>query len=1015
MCNNCLNYQFSARSNLSTSAKSLPEPDVQTSAFVAEAEDGPLNEPAAQNGLMAGADYVETTDAPENTSTPYELVAGDTFTGTTSGIFDQDWVRVTVAPNSTVGLKVSTETYIPDFNIYDENGNYIRAGSWVDENSKAATFLNDKDVAVNIYVESHVWSNYINDRPYPSDYTVTVTTETGAIADYLTSGFWGGQSYAFNVAPGGTLTADITGLTAAGQYLARNALEAWTAVSGINFRFVSNGAQITFDDNESDAFTEFSNAGSTITSADVNISTGWLKAYGTSLNSYSFQTYIHEIGHALGLGHAGNYNHTATFGVDNLYLNDSWQATVMSYFDQEENTYVDASFALLLSPMVADILAIQQLYGTSTSIHTGNTTYGFGSTAGGYLDDFVRQNGPVAGTIVDSSGIDTLDFSGFSAAQKVDLRAEQASDIGGLTGNFFIARGTVIENARGGRGNDTLTGNASGNRLEGRDGHDVIDGGDGGDYLIGGNGIDRLSGGSGDDYLRGDAGADRLDGGAGFDLVYYHTSSSAIRINLADGLAERGGDAEGDTLTNVERIIGSTRGDWIFGDSSANVFDGHKGNDILRGEAGADQLDGGDGIDWAFYDTSDARVRINLGDGVAESGGHAEGDTLSSIERVLGSGFDDLIRGDGGSNYLAGGGDADLLYGGSGNDYLRGDEGADRLDGGSGWDLAYYHMSNAAVQIDLGDGLTETGGHAEGDTLVGIERIIGSNYNDRITGDAGDNDLRGHSGNDVLAGMAGADRLDGGSGTDWADYSASNARVKINLGDGAAEAGGHAEGDTLLNIERVLGSSFNDLIRGDGGSNYLAGGEGVDRLYGGSGNDYLRGDEGADWLDGGSGWDLAFYQTSAAGVKINLADGRAEAGGDAQGDILTSIERIIGSNHNDIINGSGGGDDLRGNGGDDILRGGSGNDRLQGDEGDDTLVGGSGSDIFHFRTLGATDTISDFEDTVDMIEIAAGANSFADLSITDLGADAQIVYGATTIVLGNFQHSLLSADDFHFV
>src|SRR5207244_3387453 len=132
---------------------------------------------------------------------------------------------------------------------------------------------------------------------------------------------------------------NVTALTLAGRILAREAFLLWSDIIGVTFQEVSSGGQITFDDNEDGAFADSDQVGGFTTSAHVNISTQWLSAYGTSLNSYSFQTYVHEIGHALGLGHAGNYNGDAQYPFDALYSNDSWAVTVMSYFDQQENTY----------------------------------------------------------------------------------------------------------------------------------------------------------------------------------------------------------------------------------------------------------------------------------------------------------------------------------------------------------------------------------------------------------------------------------------------------------------------------------------------------------------------------------------------------------------------------------------------------------------------------------------------------------------------------------------------------
>src|SRR5207249_1711735 len=182
---------------------------------------------------------------------------------------------------------------------------------------------------------------------------------------------------------------------------------------GVSFQEVSVGGQITFTDNATGAATDAIWSGGITTSAHVNVSTNWVNTYGTGLNTYSFQTYIHEIGHALGLGHAGDYNGSATYPADALFQNDSWATSIMSYFSQTENTYfagLGFNYNYAETPMIADIDAISTLYGLSTTTRAGDTTYGPGwSTSMGAI------------CIFDSGGTDTIDCTGFTGNQLVNL------------------------------------------------------------------------------------------------------------------------------------------------------------------------------------------------------------------------------------------------------------------------------------------------------------------------------------------------------------------------------------------------------------------------------------------------------------------------------------------------------------------------------------------------------------------------------------------------------------------
>ncbi|WP_372835121.1 S8 family serine peptidase, partial [Puniceibacterium confluentis] len=324
-----------------------------------------------------------------------------------------------------------------------------------------------------------------------------------------------------------------------------------------------------------------------------------------------------------------------------------------------------------------------------------------------------------------------------------------------------------------------------------------------------------------------------------------------------------------------------------------------------------------------------------------------------------------------GPNRLIGTNLNDTLNGLGGNDILIGLGGADELNGGDDVDTADYSASPGGVTVllDAGTGL---GGDAEGDTLIGIERAIGSIHDDVLTGDSnanllsggggddiidgnagtdllrggpGSDTIRGGIGNDTLDGGADGDDLDGGPGMDELDYRGSPDPVQIDLGLGAA-SGGFAQNDTISGFEYILGSAFGDILNGDSGINRLVGLGGDDTMNGGPGDDLLRGGVGADDLDGGDGTaDVVDYSDSNAGVSVDLGLNTASgAGSTADGDTIFGFERIYGSRHNDSLTGNDGDNILKGVTGDDTMNGGLGNDLLRGGRGIDNLFGGGDND-----------------------------------------------------------------------
>jgi hypothetical protein len=443
------------------------------------------------------------TDIPGDTTTTAALTLGSTLNGNLEVVGDHDWFRISLAAGQPVTVTLDGITLDdPYLYVRDSAGTLLYSNDdivdGVNRNSEV-TFT--PSYSGTYYIDVGAWNN-ASAGTYQvgaQAYTPPPVATNDQIASQLTNGFWNGDYHHWAVTQGGTITVNISTLNTSEQSLARAALSEWTDIIGVNFKEVTTGGQITFDDTEDSsgnpiAATDANWSNHIISSAHVHISTSWVTRYGTSLYSYSFQSYVHEIGHALGLGHAGDYNTTAAYPTDALFANDAWSTSIMSYFDQTENTYfADQGFtrAFVVTPMAADILAMQSLYGLSTTTRSGDTTYGFHANAGGVYDATLYPKAPY--TIFDNGGNDTLDFSGSSAAQLINLNPETFSNVNGYVGNLTIARGVVIENAIGGGGFDTIVGNSENNVLQGGLGGDSFTGGGGNDVFT-----DTMAGHNGD-------------------------------------------------------------------------------------------------------------------------------------------------------------------------------------------------------------------------------------------------------------------------------------------------------------------------------------------------------------------------------------------------------------------------------------------------------------------------------------------------------------------------------------
>ncbi|HET9427466.1 MAG TPA: calcium-binding protein, partial [Allosphingosinicella sp.] len=515
---------------------------------------------------------------------------------------------------------------------------------------------------------------------------------------------------------------------------------------------------------------------------------------------------------------------------------------------------------------------------------------------------------------------------------------------------------------------------------------DFIAAGSGDDQLRGNGGDDVLFGGDGNDLFRGGRGVDYFDGGADYPENSPVNGTFGDRISFFEVAATQGviadlrtGIISNDGFGNIEAMVGieSLGGDtafvdtfygndnanWLLGSRGDNLY-GFGGNDSFQLSAAAAVIDGGEGHDalylnasggWLTPDTNGdgfaegmaaptAGFTVNLaagtiGDGYGNNGiitgfeaiyGSHLTDTLignfadnslyggDGDDTLVGLGGNDVLDGGVGHDFVEGSAGNDIVRGGDGDDYLYGNAGDDLLDGGNGFDrVGYAAGATSGVTVDLNlQGVAQDTGSQGFDTLVGIENVSGTIFNDVLTGDAGDNWLWGGSdgtgvtGDDIISAGAGNDLvdvgngnhvLDGGDGIDslgldgnGTDITEAGVTVSLAL-QGAAQDTEQGM-MTLTGFENLSGSLYDDHLTGDDGDNVLAGYAGADTLVGGKGNDTILGD--------------GLITPDTHGI------GRS-------GPITTLND--VGANADDTLEGGEGDDTLIGGGGNDHLDGGTGN------------------------------------------------------------------------------------------
>lgn len=387
----------------------------------------------------------------------------------------------------------------------------------------------------------------------------------------------------------------------------------------------------------------------------------------------------------------------------------------------------------------------------------------------------------------------------------------------------------------------TIVGTTGPDELRGTRRADVIVAAGGNDTVLGRGGNDRICSGAGIDVIDGGGGADRVVASKGLDFVLGGGGNDSIDL----------------------------------GGGFLNFAEGGPGSDVIKG-AGP--------FDVAAYDRAPNPVTANLAAGTAT--GHGS-DTLTGIEGIIGSGFDDSLTGDTKSNLFVGLGGNDTLDSG-GNpgtldvsegtaDLLLGDgdaavtPGDDTIIGGSGLNIVSFETSTVGVTVDL---LLGTAAGEGSDTLTGIQAIIGSPFNDDLTGDIGSNAFEGRGGNDTVDGSAGRDAA-------WF-LLASQVTADLSTGNASTlhqqEAGQVAGSVTMTGIEDIWGSPGPDILTGAIDANQLYGFAGGDTIAGAAGDDLLDGGPGSDDLDGGDGSDDCVNGETTVNCETQAASGLWRSG-----------------------------------------------------------------------------------------------------------------------------------------
>ena len=858
-------------------------------------------------------------------------------------------------------------------------------------------------------------------------------TKTQILDQLITGQKWSGDviTYAFPTAStgmyGATERTGFTALNASQQAVATLALQTWddliapdfqkttATTSNIEIGFTTQGIGYAHAYLPTVGSVWFSGAQASLTAPQIG--------------QHGFLTYVHELGHAMGLDHMGEYNGSGAWTPSSYQ--DSTVYSIMSYFGPSWGSSASAGAGLVAwadwvgadgklyapqTPMINDIMAIQAIYGVETTTRTGDTTYGFNCNITGtaaQLYNFAANKNPVM-ALFDSGGNDTLDLSGWSTPSTISLVAGSFSSCNSMTNNISIAYTCNIENAIGGAGADQIVGNDLNNLLDGGAGNDTLNGGKGDDILIAGAGNDTLHGGDGNDQVN-------FSGAFSSYTYNYNAALQSWTFNsVSSGM---------DLITGVELFSftdGIKTGNQILGitappsmplvsisANSVSLFEGNSGSTAFNFTVKLDKASTtAQTVNWTVAGSGTSAAAANdFTSALSGTATIAAGQTSATIQ-VLVAG-DTVVEAHETFTVTLSSPSTGLKLGtASASATITNDDVAVPLDD--------YAASTSTTGVVSVNGVSSKGSIEKIDDcdLFKVTLTAGTSYSFDLvrTGGSLNPYLELYSGG--LAFVAANDNANSATNDSKIVYTAPvTGTYYLAAWDLASGTGTYSLTAKVVTSLDLTGDANGNLLTGAGYDDILSGLAGNDVLIGNAGSDILDGGIGMDYMEGGLGNDIYTVDNT-----LDMVVETSSAGGTDW--VKASVSHALGTNTENLtltgtaaINGTGNtlANVIEGNAAANVLSGGAGNDVLMGGGGNDTLVGGSGSDSFVFKVApnasSNLETVIDFQSGLDKIQLSrsvftALGTASATLTqgqfwsgagvVTGHDADDRVLYNTTT-------------------